>query len=121
MNPSPETPEAEARTPRGEGLKFATQLEWPVEAKRPEGEASGYPEPRDKQNGRERERGEGEGVNPTPTLGQPKWKEGGRRANPRNPLPPSSLLARSLGRGERPGRGGGHKEGEGNREARGLD
>ena len=60
-------------------------------------------------------------MNPTPTLGQSKWKEGGRRANPRNPLPPSSLLARSLGRGERPDRGGGQKEGEGNREARDLD
>ena len=65
MKPSPETPEAEARTPRGEGLKFATQLEWPVEAERPEGEASGYPEPRDIQNGRERERGGG-GSEPNP-------------------------------------------------------
>ena len=90
MNQSPETPEAEARTPRGEGLKFATQLEWPVEAERPEGEASGYPEPRDIQNGREGERGEGEGSEPYPDTRPDKMKEEGGRANPMDPLPPQS-------------------------------
>ena len=70
----------------------------------------------------EREGGRGGGESePTPTLGQSKWKEGGRRANPRGPLPPPSLPARSLGRGERPDRGGGPKEGEEKREARDLD
>ena len=88
MKLSPGTPEAEARTPKGEGLKFATQLEWPVEAERPEGEATGYPEPRDIQNGRERERGEGGGSEPYPDTRPVKMEEEGRRANPRNPLPP---------------------------------
>ena len=32
MNQSPETSEAKAQAPKGEGLIRATQLEWPVEA-----------------------------------------------------------------------------------------
>ena len=72
MKLSPGTPEAEARTPKGEGLKFATQLEWPVKLRDQRAKLWVTPNPETYKMAERGREGRGKGVNPTPTLGQTK-------------------------------------------------
>ena len=67
------------------------------------------------------EREGGEGVNPTPTLGQPKWEEGGGGPTQGTPYPPPASSQDAWAAGSGLAEEEDEEEGEGNREARALD